>query len=203
MSSAIQHISRLLAGEKPYTGDIGQDTEVFAYAIKLFLLNATALAGIMLPAWQLGTLKATLLIWAAAQSLRIFAGGRHQSGPLKCWITTVVVFTLLGWLVTAGASLFSEYVLLFIALGSTFALSTVIYHAPVTIASKQFAPAKRRKLKMAATAVVVLWSVAALAPLNAVFDQPTVPLAIITGLVVQSLSVVDFSRADNRTTEAL
>jgi len=202
MSSVIQHFSRRLAGEKPYTGDIGQDTEVFAYAIKLFLLNATAIGGIMLLAWQLGTLKITLLLWAAAQSLRIFAGGRHQSGPVKCWITTVVVFTLLGYLVTAAAPLISEYVLIIIAQGFVFALFTVIFHAPVTIAGKQFASAKRRKLKMAAVTVVVFWTAVALAPLHAIFDQPTVPLAITAGLVVQSLSVVDFSGADNCITKA-
>lgn len=203
MSSAIRHFSRRLADEKPYTGNIDQDTEVFAYGIKLLLLNATAIAGIMLMAWQLDTLKTTLLVWAAAQSLRIFAGGRHQSGPIKCWITTVIVFTLLGYVVTAAAPLISEYVLVIIALGFIFTLSTVIFHAPVTIASKQFAPGKRRKLKMGAVAMVVFWAAAALAPLNAIFDQPTVPLAITAGLVMQTLSLINFSQAKNLITEIM
>lgn len=192
MSSVLQGISRRLASEASHTGDIGQDTEVFAYAIKILLLNVTALAGIMLLAWQLGTLKTTVIIWAAAQSLRIFAGGRHQSGPVKCWITTVIVFTALGYLNTVAAPLISEYVLLIIALGLVFALFNVISHAPVTIPSKQFAPEKRRKLKMAAVAVVIFWATAALAPLHAVFDQPIVPLAITIGLVVQSFSISSF-----------
>ncbi|MCL2338116.1 MAG: accessory gene regulator B family protein [Firmicutes bacterium] len=198
MPSAIERFSRRLADEKPYSGDIAQDAEVFVYAINLLLLNAAALATILLLAWPLGTVKSVLLVWASFMSLRIFAGGRHQSGPLKCWLTTVAVITLLGYLVTAGAPLINGYALIIITLGLVFALAAVIFHAPVTIPSKQFALAKQRKLKIAAATVVVFWAVAALALFHTVFIQPTMPLAIIAGLVAQSFSIIDFSGANNK-----
>ncbi|MCG8400668.1 MAG: accessory gene regulator B family protein [Firmicutes bacterium] len=190
MSSTIQSISRRLASEASYSGNVGRDAEVFAYAIKIALLNLTALGGIILIAWLLGTLKATLFLWTAAFSLRTFAGGRHSADPITCWFLTVAVFTVLGYAITIAGPLISEYVLLFIAFGLVFALFTVITNAPVTIASKQFTYEKRRKMKMLSVAVVVFWAIVALAPLQAVFDQPIMSLAITTGLVVQSISIM-------------
>lgn len=192
MTSSVQGIARYLAREAPFTGDTGQDAQVIEYGIKILLLNVTALAGVILISWLLGTLKVTITIWAAAFSLRIFAGGRHRSGPVSCWVLTVTVFTALGYLVHAFAPAVGDYVLLLTALALVFALFTVITSAPVTIASKRFTHKKRRQLKMASVAVVVLWATVALAPLQAIFDQPAIPLGITAGLVVQSLSILPF-----------
>ena len=190
MSSTIQGISRRLASEASYSGNVGRDAEVFAYAIKIALLNLTALGGIILITWLVGTLKATLVLWAAAFSLRIFAGGRHSADPITCWFLTVAVFTVLGYAITIAGPLINEYVLPIIAFGLVFALFTVINNAPVTIGSKKFSYEKQRKMKMYSVAVVVFWAIIALAPLHVVFNQPVMSLAITTGLVVQSLSTM-------------
>jgi len=191
-STSIRSLSQRLANETRTTAGADHVAEIYAYAIKVLVLNATALAGIILFSWLLGSLHTTVLIWAAAFSLRFFAGGRHQSGPVTCWILTVGAFTGLGVLVTTFARAAGEYVLFITALGSVMALFTVITNAPVTISSKQFAPPKRRQLKMAAVAVVVFWTTLALAPLHRIYDQPELALGITAGLVVQSLFILPF-----------
>ncbi|MFA7466831.1 MAG: accessory gene regulator B family protein [Desulfotomaculaceae bacterium] len=190
MTPSIQSISRRLASATRHPDRADQDAEIFAYAIKVLALNATALAGIIMFSWLLGSLHTTVIIWAAAFSLRLFAGGRHQSGPVICWVLTVGVFTMLGFLVNTFARAAGEYVLLITALGLVLALFTVVSSAPVTIPSKQFAPTKMRQLKMAAVAVVVFWATIALAPLHGIFEQPVLPLGITTGLVIQSLFIL-------------
>ncbi|KJS12033.1 MAG: hypothetical protein VR67_11140 [Peptococcaceae bacterium BRH_c8a] len=197
MTHSIQSLSRRLASENCYTAGAGHTAEVYAYAIKVLVLNATALAGIILFSWLLGSLHTSVLIWAAAFSLRLFAGGRHQSGPMTCWILTVGVFTMLGFLVNTFARATGEYVLLITALGLVLALFTVITSAPVTISSKQFTPSKRRQLKMAAVAVVVFWATIAFAPLHGIFDQPILPLGVTAGLVVQSLFILPYKFSQN------
>lgn len=192
MTPSIQSLSRRLVSETRYTGGTGHDAEVYAYAIRVLVLNATALAGIILFSYLLDSLHTTLLIWAAAFSLRLFAGGRHQSGPVICWILTVGVFSTLGFLVNTFARATGEYVLLITSLGLVLTLFIVVTSAPVTIPSKQFAPSKKRQLKMAAVAVVVFWSAIALAPLHGIFHQPVLPLGITVGLVVQSLFILPY-----------
>lgn len=198
MESSLQSISRRLARENPYTGNSRQDAEVYGYALQILLLNVTALTGIVMFSWLLGTVKTTLTLWAAAFSLRLFAGGRHRSGPVTCWLTTVIVFTLLGYLVHTFAHRLGEYVLPVVALGLVFALFTVINSAPVLVAGKQFPEPKKRQLKMASVAVVVLWAIMALAPLQSIFNQPVPPLSITAGLVVQSLFILSVGNLQDR-----
>lgn len=190
MDSALTTISKKLAGEKSFTGDAEKDAEILAYGMKILLLNATALGGIILLAWPLGILKTTLLIWAAAYSLRVFAGGRHSSGPVSCWLVTVSVFITLGYLVEHFMAYINEYMLLFTALGLVFSLYAVISYAPVTISSKQFNPTKRRHLKMISVAVIILWATVALNPQQIILNDLHIPVAITVGLAVQSLNIV-------------
>ncbi|WP_027364404.1 accessory gene regulator B family protein [Desulfotruncus alcoholivorax] len=197
MTSIISHFSRYLAQKAGnYTKNPGLNSEIFAYALMIILVNVTAFGGILLFSWLLGTIKATLLIWSAFISLRIFSGGRHQAGPVTCWALTVAVFTLLGFLVTNIAPFTAQYALEIEAAGFIFALYAVIAHAPVTIASKKFKQVKKSRLKTASTVVIIIWASFVFNPSVIAADRnPSWPLAITTGLVAQSFSILPLSFA--------
>jgi len=189
LKSAIDKISRLLAQETS-SSSASSDAEIYAYALKILLLNISAAAGIIVVSWMLGTLPVTLVTWAAAFSLRVVAGGRHQPGPVTCLLTTVGIFTALGYLVTAVAPRMQEFIVPVSALGLVFTLYVIITYAPVTIASKQFSPAKRSKLKMTSVGVVVLWAAVVLAPAPATAGHQAAALGITAGLVTQAISLL-------------
>jgi accessory gene regulator protein AgrB len=191
MDSIIKRLSRYLAREGNFAQIAGNNGEVFTYALTLLAVNMTALGAIALLAWLLDTLKATIFICLAFYSLRIFTGGRHQSGPVKCWLLTVFILTTLGYLATTLAPRAAHYMNLITALGLVLALFAAITRAPVTIASKKFTTEKRRKLKMAAVAVIIFWATLVLIPASTMITaDPVIVLAIITGLVTQSISIL-------------
>lgn len=187
MSKTMRFISRHLAKES------GLSSEVYIYAIKVLLLNISSLGSIIILSWLLGTIKITLITWTAFFSLRIFTGGRHQPGPVTCWFYTVGVFTILGYLITITPAQVCAYVDLLTVLGLVLVTYTVIMHAPVTIASKNFSPQRVRRLKTFALCVLIFWTIYLLKPNPApsTADQ-IIQLAIIAGLVIQSVSVLPF-----------
>lgn len=195
MNSLFQKLSRYLARESNFARTAGPNGEVFTYALTLLFINTTALGAVMLLAHLLGTLKATAFTCLSFYSLRLFTGGRHQSGPVACWLLTVGILTALGYLVTDLAPRAAEHMHLIAAFGIIFALFTTITRAPVTIASKKFSAEKRARLKMTAVAVVVFWAVLVLTPVTTIITgDPVLALAIVTGLVTQAVSITPARR---------
>ena len=195
MTSIFSRFSYYLAKETfSYTKDPKLNSEIFAYALSVIFLNATAFGGILLFSWLLNTLNATLMVWLAFISLRIFAGSRHQTGPLGCWVLTVTVFTSLGFIVTYTAPIITRFALMLEATGFIFALYSVIAYAPVTIASKKFNQRKISKLKTTAIVVIIIWMSFVFNP-NAIAAarDPMWSLAITAGLIAQSLSLLPVS----------
>lgn len=191
MGPFIQKIAGNLAQETDFTEKAGANGEVFTYAIILLAINLSALGGIVLLAWLLSSLKTTLWIWLAFYSLRVFTGGRHQPGPVQCWLLTVAIFTALGYLVTNLAPQLYHYRLLIATWGLIFTLFVVINYAPVTITSKNFTSEKRKKLKTGAILVIIFWITLLLTPATTTINSdPTIMLGILTGLVTQALSIL-------------
>lgn len=197
MTSIISRISNYLTRETTgYNKNPNLNSEVFAYALTIILLNITAIGGFILFSWLLGTLKATLLIWLAFYPLRILSGGRHQTGQVTCWVLTVTVFTALGYLVSHAAPYTIQFASLIEASGFIFALYAVIVYAPVTIASKKFRPRKKNLLKTAAIVLIIFWGSIVFNPTAiAAGLDPICPLAITAGLVAQSFSIIPLSFA--------
>lgn len=192
MSQLVHNISQYLAKESSLGGDTHQNAEILAYGIKILFLHITALGGIIILAWLMDTLHTTLLLWAAAFSLRIFVGSYHQSGPLKCWILTVTLFSSLSYLVTVLAPRVTDYMYIAHFIGLLFVIYCILSYAPVTITSKQFSPAKQRKLRNTALVVLFLWTTLIFAPHTLLNISPVNSLAITLGLVVQGISIIPF-----------
>lgn len=195
MTSIFSSFSQYLAKETfNYTKNPKLNSEIFAYALTLIFINFTALGGIVLFSWLLGTLNATLLVWLAFFSLRILSGGRHQSGPATCWVLTVTVFTLLGFIVANIAPIITRFALMLEAAGFVFALYSVIAYAPATIASKKFRQGKISKFKTAAAVIIIIWASFVFNPVAiAEVRNPMWSLAITTGLIAQSFSILPVS----------
>lgn len=190
ITAIIKNVSRRLARESNITGVAGRDEEVFSYALVILLLNVTALIFITLLSWMLGTLKFALTILLAFFAFRIFTGGRHQPGPVTCFLTTVIVFTFLGYIIAFLMPRIINYVSFIAIMGLIIAMYAAIFHAPVTAASKQFSRAKRRKLKSAAIGILALWATIVLGIIPIITAEPDVTLGITAGLVVQALSIL-------------
>lgn len=184
--------SAYLARELKYSEEKQQ---IVAYSLDMLFLIVSGYIVLLAIGWLIGIPLAMVSALLAGDILRKFSGGFHLSSPLRCLVTTALIYTAVSLLayysfVRWGNEPYFEAVLFLLCLLS---IILVGYLAPVDSAAKPIvSPDFRRKLKRSSILVALLLSI-----LVFVFHESYIGACIAGGMAAQSVTLLPvFNKKD-------
>lgn len=188
MANIIESWAASLALHTKFTQD---DGKVFAYAMKVLFTNLGGIATLAMAAWALGVFDTTMAAYLSATTLRIFTGGRHAGSPVKCFISSIVIFCGTGFAVKAfSGSLTDAHALALLIF--TFLLSGVaIYtYAPVETPNKPIKTSQVPYLKNLAIFTWGAWFIALSLDMLFNFTPALLYFALLAGILLQTAFIL-------------
>ncbi len=136
---------------------------ILTYIIEVLVLNFLNVFLTLLVGAFLGVLPGTAACLVTTALFRHIAGGAHSNSPLRCAAVTIAVFPLLALLGTSISRLGQGAVDILSIVAFGVGMMAMIVLAPVdSAAAPIISPVRRKKLKYASVAFVMLVIVAAL-----------------------------------------
>lgn len=140
-----------------WAGKIAQESgispNVIAYGIKVLCNNLFSFIIIMTVAAIFGCFLHTFVAYFTALLIKIFAGGRHASNPIVCYLVTVLLFVGIG-LISPVLVMVNNHITLAVIAVALFGLAVIINFAPLDTPNKPIKPERRKTLRKCA---VVSW----------------------------------------------
>ncbi len=133
--------------------------EVIIFGYRLFIYSFWGFFFIILLAYLLGTLQATLIATLTASTFRVFSGGAHASSQRRCVVIGALIFNILGLLATTSYKYLSFYSLNWIfGITAIIALIIFIIYAPADTPGKPITTkVQRDKLKGISIGLLIFW----------------------------------------------
>ena len=177
LSSVSTHMASYLSKNTVSDTD---NSEIYAYGLEILLGAIIKLLAILVSAWLLKSLSATLVVLATYAALRCFGGGAHMSTYFKCLLVGSTIIVSLGRLSHHNLDSDSLHCLVFIAAIS--ALVVCFKWVPVDTSNKPIRDCGiRLRQKMKMSIMILLWSSAVLHLIQ--LNLNTFALAMILGCI--------------------
>ncbi len=145
----------------------GIHRDIIAYGIKVFLNNIFGFAAIMITAAILGCLMHTFIAYVAVLPIKVFAGGRHTSNPVTCYLGSALVFVGIG-LVSPKLTIVNDHITAAVICVALFGLIAISIYAPLDTTNKPIKPEQRKKLRKCA---IVSWVICSIFLLTLSFES--------------------------------
>lgn len=136
-----------------------EELEVVGFGYRLFLYTIWGYLSIIVFAYLLDTLQATLTATITASLFRTFSGGAHASTQRRCVVIGTVIFNILGFISNAYHSYLSmSQIIQFSWVVAMIALVSFILYAPADTPGKPItSKVQRKKLKSISIFLLVAW----------------------------------------------
>jgi len=177
LSSVSTHMASYLSKNTVSDTD---NSEIYAYGLEILLGAIIKLLAILVSAWLLKSLSATLVVLATYAALRCFGGGAHMSTYFKCLLVGSTIIVCLGRLSHITLTSISLQYLAIVAAVSAFVIC--LKWVPGDTAIK---PIRDRSIclgqKIKMSIMILLWSYTVLHLIQ--LNLNTFALAMILGCI--------------------
>ena len=158
-----------------------EQEQVALFGLQTIIYTPVTLFFMLLVAWSLGCLLATIWATSSAFALRHYSHGANNNPPLTCMIKGILVYTALGKIALFAAPYLTRPVMLLMTgAGFLLTLPVVWRYAPADSPAKPVTdPQDRRWLRLAA---IIVTCVIVAAQIILIFTLPAFTASLAVGL---------------------